>query len=594
MKTDLQLSSLRSAYATGTTPEQVIADVHRRIADSPAEIWISRLPLEQALVQCRLASERREGGVELPLYGVPFAVKDNIDVAGLPTTAACPGFARTPAESAPVVSRLLEAGAIVVGKTNLDQFATGLVGTRSPYGACRNAFSNEHISGGSSSGSALAVALGLSSFALGTDTAGSGRVPAALNNVVGYKPSLGLLSTRGVVPACASLDCVSIFAASAGDAALVGGLCAGYDPADPYSRSVSSTSSDRTEFRFGTPRDADLEFYGDRQAEQAYLAALSTLARVGGTRVEIDFAPFRAAGALLYAGPWLAERLSSVEEFLDRNPDQLLPVTRQILERGRGVTGSATFRGQKQLRAYVQQARPTWQMCEVLALPTAPTVYTVAQIENDPLELNSRLGLYTTFVNLMDLSAVAVPAGFRADGLPFGLSLIGRAGTDLELLSIAARFHDSLQLPVGATGDRLWALPIAPSRDGRMLLAVAGAHLSGQPLNHQLTSRGGKLVKTCRTTADYRLYALDTSPPKPGLVREPGFQGPGIELEVWSLDAPSFGAFVDEVPAPLAIGMLALDDGSSVNGFVCEPHALAQATEITEYGGWRRYRDRSR
>jgi allophanate hydrolase len=592
-RTSLTLPELEALYAADpTAPERVLRDVHRRVQESPDAIWIHRAPLERLLADLKAAEARRAKGERLPLFGVPFAVKDNIDVTGMPTTAACPALEYLPAQSAFAVERLVSAGAIVVGKTNLDQLATGLVGVRSPYGVVKNPFDERYISGGSSSGSAVAVSRGLVSFALGTDTAGSGRVPAALCNIVGLKPTRGLISTRGVVPACRSLDCVSIFAGSCTDGAFVLEVCAGFDAEDPFSRAAPAPSRRSAGgLRLGVPRAAQLEFFDDAEARRLYEEALARFESLGAVRVEIDFEPFQKAALLLYAGPWVAERLQAGGKLLAEQPDALLPVLRTILQAGTGLSALDAFQGEYRLRELARVADREWEKMDVLVLPTTPTTYTIAQIEEEPILRNSRLGYYTNFTNLLDLAAVAVPAGFRNDGMPLGITLFGPAHTDAELAVLASRFRRSGVATLGVTTEGVTeTLDVVPG-PATYLIAVAGAHLSGEPLNHQLTSRNGKLVRACKTSRHYRLYALaGTVPPKPGLVRTPHFEGSGIDIEVWALDAAAFGAFVDEVPAPLAIGTVVLEDGTTVNGFVCEPHALEGAVEITAHGGWRQYR----
>ena len=544
-------------------------------ADGLHPVWIALADRDEAV--------RRARGVDpaLPLAGVPFAVKDNIDVAGMPTTAGCPAYSYMPERTAPVVQRLLDAGAILIGKTNLDQFATGLVGVRSPYGACSSVFDSRYISGGSSSGSAVAVAKGLVAFALGTDTAGSGRVPAAFNDIVGLKPTRGLLSTTGVVPACRSLDCVSIFAGSAAGAERVWRVAQGFDAADPFSRTAGAGAGAAPwlpgAFRFGVPRDEELAFFGDDESPRLFRTAIARLEAAGGTRVMIDFAPFREAAALLYSGPWVAERYAAVGEFVESHVDDVHPVVGSIVRRAAEKSAAEAYRGLYRLEALKRAAAPAWTGIDVMLLPTAGTIYTKDAVEADPIQLNTNLGYYTNFVNLMDLAAVAVPGGFRRDGLPFGVSLIGPAFSDAALLALASRFAGAAP---AVTGE-------AP---GCIHVAVVGAHLSGQPLNPQLTERGARRVQSCRTSPEYRFYALaNTSPPKPGLVREPGFDGPGIALEVWAVPSQHFGSFVAGVPPPLAIGSVQLDTGEWVKGFVCEPVATVAATEITAYGGWTNY-----
>ncbi len=453
-----EIASLRAVLCGRVVSAGELLDqVLTRIAkwDDPA-LWISRSSERSVRDRARelTAMAAADPGLieRMPLFAVPFAVKDNIDVAGMPTTAACPAFAYTPTCSAPVVERLLAAGAVLVGKTNLDQFATGLVGTRSPYGVPRNPFDARFIPGGSSSGSAVAVAAGLVSFALGTDTAGSGRVPAACNNIVGLKPSRGLLSTRGVVPACRSLDCVSIFALTAQDAGVVLDVAAGFDPDDPLSRKppAAGASSLGSDFRFGIPPAKDLEFFGDAEAEALFGAAVAMFESMGGSRVEISFAPFQDAGRMLYEGPWIAERLDATEQLLIENPEALLPITRTIIERGRDYSALDAFRAQYRLSALHRAAGEVLTTVDCLLLPTAGTIYEIAAVMSDPLRLNTNLGRYTAFANLLDLSAVALPAGLRTTGLPFGISLLAAAFAERALLELAARFQQQAGLSYGA------------------------------------------------------------------------------------------------------------------------------------------------
>ncbi len=595
----LDLTSLRAAYGSGQTPESVIEYVYQQIeAAGLSPVWISIVPRDQALA--RTSALKATESSKLPLYGVPFAVKDNIDVAGMKTTAGCPGYAYEASTSATVVQQLEAAGAILIGKTNLDQFATGLVGVRSPYGACSSVFDPEYISGGSSAGSAVAVAKGLVSFSLGTDTAGSGRVPAAFNNLVGLKPSRGALSAAGVVPACRSLDCVSIFALTCDDAQRVFNIARGFDPFDPYSRLPSDTPAPWLSgpFRFGVPQPGQLEFFGDHAAGALYEQAVRALESLGGRRVEFDFAPFRAAADLLYSGPWVAERLAAIRPFFEANPEAVHPVVRSIIAGAGKYSAVDTFLAQYRLEELRGITAAAWCQCDLLLLPTTGSTYTIAEVEADPIRLNTNLGFYTNFVNLLDLSAVAVPAGVRVSGLPFGVSLIAPAHTDLAILSVGDRLHRALVQRVGALSTQLSeteAISESTTPPGCTLVCVVGAHLTGQPLNHQLTSRGACLVEQTKTAAPYRLYALDgTVPPKPGLIREPGFTGPGIEVEVWAIPTQSFGSFVAEIPPPLGIGTVELASGATVKGFICERYAITQATEITTLGGWRAYRNANR
>jgi allophanate hydrolase len=555
------------------------ADAYQQI--QPAA-WTSRVPEEELYARARGIDQRITLGESLPLAGVPVAVKDNIDVAGLQTTAACPEFAYRAEASAPVIERLLEAGALVVGKTNLDQFATGLVGTRSPYGSLGCVFNREYISGGSSSGSAVLVAAGVVPLALGSDTAGSGRVPAAFNNLIGFKPTHGRWSTRGLVPACRSLDCISALTTSAEDAALVDSILARFDPEDPYARRVPpGTATCRQCFSVGiaAPRELPGLALAD---ERAYRAGLERLKQAGATLVEVDVAPLLAAARLLYEGPWVAERTAALETLLDARPAAIHPVVRTILQAGKGISGVDTFRGMYALKEYARGTEALWKCIDVLALPTTPTIYRREEVLAEPYALNANLGRYTNFVNLLDMCAVSVPAGFRDNGTGVGVSLIGPAWADARLLELAARY---------AKVNAPYAVPELDTRPtrARVQLSVVGAHLSGMPLHSQLTSRAARLVRTTRTAPLYRLFALQGEvPPKPGLVHI-GEGGRAIELEVYELELSAFGSFAAEVPAPLAIGTVTLQDGTNVRGFVCESRALNGALDITHYGGWRAY-----
>jgi allophanate hydrolase len=547
-----------------------------------AHAWIERPKPQAVLARAREVDARIAAGEVLPLAGVPFAVKDNIDVAGLPTTAACPAFAYRPEASASVVARLEAAGAIMMGKTNLDQFATGLVGVRSPYGAPGCVFNRAYVSGGSSSGSAVAVAAGLVAFALGTDTAGSGRVPAAFNNLVGLKPTKGRWSTTGLVPACRSLDCITVFAADARGAARVDAVAAGFDATDLYSRRAPEPAAAiPPAFRFGAPRPEQRIFLGDAQAEALFEAAVERLEAVGGTLVEVDIAPLLAAARLLYSGPWVAERTAAVEDLLESNPAAIEPTVRAILQGGAAFSAVDAFKGQYELMAHARAAEQLWDAVDVLLLPTAPAIYRIAEIEAEPVALNANLGLYTNFVNLLDMSAVAVPAGFRDNATGFGVSLIGPAFADVALLDLARRYEEIAPMPEAPPLD-------LDGRPQTVKLAVVGAHLAGMPLHWQLTSREARLVARTRTAPAYRLYAMaGSTPPKPALVHVG--EGASIEVEVYELPVEAFGSFVVEVPPPLAIGTVTLEDGGQVKGFVAEPRAILGAEDITALGGWRAY-----
>jgi allophanate hydrolase len=566
---------------------EIAADALARIAQycavQPAA-FIHRSSDTEVLQQAREVDARVASGQRLPLAGVPYAVKDNIDVAALPTTAACPGFSYLPNRSAAVVERLRQAGALCMGKTNLDQFATGLVGTRSPYGAPRCVFNREFVSGGSSSGSAVAVAAGIVAFALGSDTAGSGRVPAAFNGLIGLKPTQGRWSTQGLVPACRSLDCITVFTANVEDAALVDEVVAGFDAEDPYSRQPRAVPAVGNAFRFGVPRPEQLQFFGDEASGRLYQQALCRMVATGGTPIEVDIAPLQKAAQLLYSGPWVAERTAAIEDFLRKSPGAIHPVVRAIIAAGAGVTGVQAFRGQYELHALARQADALWSAIDVLVLPTTPTIYRVSELLAEPVALNSNLGLYTNFVNLLDMSAVAIPAGFRANHTGFGVSLIGQAFMDRQLLALAQRYLDA--------GAELQAPPLdLTARDAGVQVAVVGAHLSGMPLHWQLSSRDARLVAATHTAPSYRLYAMaGTTPPKPALIHA-GTSGGGssIAVEVYELALPAFGSFVAEIPPPLAIGSVVLSDGSIVKGFIAEPRAAEGARDITTFGGWRAY-----
>jgi allophanate hydrolase len=587
------IASLLEAHASGKALVATIEETYDRIArHGDPSLFIALRPKAEALAEAeRLQAEGSSGRA---LFGVPFAVKDNIDVAGLPTTAACPSFAYQPAKSAFVVERLERAGAIVVGKTNLDQFATGLVGVRSPYGVPRNALRADLIPGGSSSGSAVAVAAGLVPFSLGTDTAGSGRVPAALNGIVGLKPSLGALSASGVVPACRTLDTISIFALDVADAFEVFEATAAFDPGDPWSRRFPAPelSAWPAGVRLGVPRRDQLEFFGDHEAEAAFARDVAAAKALGASLVEFDFEPFAEVARLLYEGPWVAERYAATKPLIETDPGALHPVTRAIIEGARKFDAVAAFEASYKLAGLRRRTEGAWAAFDAMAVPTIPRPYTVAEVEADPMRLNSRLGTYTNFVNLLDLAACAVPSEMRGDGLPSSLTLIGRSGADGLLAGLAAEIQARSGVPMGATG--LAVPPPAPAiacpQSGRVALAVVGAHLAGLPLNPELVALGGAFLREAKTTGDYRLYALEGSkPPKPGLLRVGDGEGAPIRLELWTLDTASFGAFVARIPSPLGVGTVRLADGSSAKGFLVEAEAVRGAEDITRFGGWRAY-----
>jgi allophanate hydrolase len=593
------IRDLLADYRAGrVSPVQVMEGVLEAVARAPERnAWITLLPRERILAMAQALVSRPPES--LPLYGIPFAIKDNIDLAGIPTTAGCPEYAYTPSESAFVVQRLIDAGAIPIGKTNLDQFATGLVGTRSPHGACHNSFDPAYICGGSSSGSAVAVATGLVSFALGTDTAGSGRVPAAFNNLIGLKPTRGALSCRGVVPACRSLDSVSIFALTAQDAQRVYGVARGFDVRDAYSTPPSAHlrcggapgNLELEGLRFGVPQPSQLSFFGDTEYSRLFAQTVGQLEALGATPVEIDFSPFLAAARLLYEGPWVAERYCAVGDFLEQHPEAVYPVTLEIISRGRNPTAADAFRAQYRLMELRRATEQAWSSVDVLVTPTAGTIYRIDEVNADPIRLNSNLGYYTNFVNLLDLAAVAVPAGFRTDGMPFGVSLVGRAGSDHQLLGLADSVQRARVARIGALDAPLPALSESggPDTEDDICVAVCGAHMLGLPLNHQLTSRGGRFLQRTRTNPVYALYALPGGPPyRPGMIRVAA-GGAAIEVEVWSVPADEFGSFVNDIGPPLTIGKVELQDGSRVSGFICEAYAAVGARDITSLGGWRGY-----
>lgn len=569
-------------------------------SDAAEAAWITRFDIGAVNAHDRSVAD---GGAPGALAGLRFAAKDNIDLAGVASTAACvafAGFRPMPTTHACVVQRLLDAGASCVGKTNLDQFACGLNGTRSPYGAVPNSFDSRYVSGGSSSGSAYVVATGQVDFSLGTDTAGSGRVPAGLNNIVGIKPSRGLISARGVVPAAQSVDCVSIFARTVGMALKVLHAAKGFDALDPYARPLELMNTPYPKrFRFGVP--SGLTFFGDDASEAAFADAIVRLEDMGGVQFAIDYAPLGAIAALLYDSALVAERYAAVREFFDAHEVDVIEPVRGILAAGRGYSAADFVDAQIELRTLAQRVAPMWNDIDLLLVPTAPTHYTIQAMQAAPLVLNRNLGTYTNFVNLLDYAAISVPSSLRPDGMPFGITLIGLCGSDLQLAELGQRYHHASGLTQGVTGAPLpepvevfgtaptSAAPAA-SEVAMARVAVVGAHLSGMPLNSQLTERGATLVARTTSAPIYRLYALPgTVPPKPGMARVAPDEGVAIELEVWEMPMAQYGSFVALIPAPLGIGTLTLADGSSVQGFVCEALALTGAEDISHCGGWRRY-----
>jgi allophanate hydrolase len=597
----LDLPSLRAAYLSRSlSPSTVVYSllVKAQQLHSPHNLYtIWTHLLSAAELEPYLQALADKDPATLPLYGIPFAIKDNIDLASIPTTAACPAFAYTPTRSAKIVELLIQAGAIPLGKTNMDQFATGLVGTRSPapWGPCRNALNPDYISGGSSSGSAVAVALGLVSFALGTDTAGSGRVPAMLNNIYGLKPSRGLLSMRGVLPACRSLDCPSLFALSANDLQQLFTVTAQADVEDVYSRSNPYANSARKwglpkrKPRIAVPTAANLQFFGQHDAAQRFAAAVEQWREFDATLIECDIAPLLAAAQLLYAGPWVAERYAAIAAFIEQQPEQIHPVVRTIIEGARSKTAIDAFVAEYQMQAYRQAAQRLLADVDFLLTPTAPGVWSIAELLNDPVTLNSQMGYYTNYLNLLDLCGIAVPAGLLDCGVGFGVTMIAPALREQVLLGYAHQWQLLRNNVVGA-GISV-TLPAVNANDPSSLVSVAvcGAHLSGMPLNWQLRERGAQLLYAGKTSKHYRLYALaGAGIARPGLVRD-AQHGAHIDIEVWSLTRGEFGDFVANIPAPLGIGKLETEHGEWVCGFICEPCGIAGATEITQQGGWRQY-----
>jgi len=582
-----------AAYAGGASPRTLLTQRLARLRESsPPEAWITLASDAQLDRQLDALAQRAAAHADpvgrhkaLPLYGLPFAVKDNIDVAGLLTTAACPAHAQVAVRSARAVERLVEAGAVWLGKTNLDQFATGLVGTRSPYGRPASAFAADRISGGSSSGSAVVVARGELPLALGTDTAGSGRVPAGFNNLVGLKPTPGRVSTAGVLPACRSLDCVSVFTHTVEAAAAVLALIEGSDADDAYSRFEPGPAALPSRLRVGVPHAP--RFFGDAGYEAAFEAALASLRALGHEPVAIDFEPLHAVAELLYSGPWVAERHAVVERLLATDPDALDPSVRRVIEAAGNYSATDAFRGQYRLRAAQRDAAALWQQLDLLMVPTAPGHPRFTEVDADPLGVNALLGSYTNFVNLLGWCALALPAGFTAVGLPFGVTFIGPANADAALARFGLAWQaafDPPQRPELPPGALPW-----PAAEPVLPLAVVGAHLSGLPLNGQLLERGATLRERTTTAARYRLHALPgTTPPKPGLVRAPA-GGHAIEVEVWNLPQRAVGSFLALIPPPLGLGSIELADGRWVHGFLCEAHALADAPDVSRHGGWRAY-----
>ena len=573
----LTLDALREAYDSGATPTDIVHEVYKRIeaVDDPA-IFIHLRPKEDVIADAEALPERSEAS---QLWGVPFVAKDNIDVAGIPTTAGCPAYAYTPDKDAFVVARLRAAGALVIGKTNLDQFATGLVGVRSPFGVPRNAIDPAIVPGGSSSGSGVAVGHGFVTFSLGTDTAGSGRVPAALNNIVGLKPSLGALSATGVVPACRTLDTISIFATNVIDAFSAFQVACAEDVEDAYSKDIGAghLSAAPSTFKVGVPDEKSRIFFGDTAQAASFSDSLERLRSKGATIVELDFSPFYAVAEMLYEGAWVAERFTVVDDLMRDNPEALHPTTAKIIGAAEQLSAADAFRGIYRLKELGRSAQGLMDQVDLLCVPSIPTFYSVADLEADPVTPNSNLGTYTNFVNLLDMCGIAVPAKSRSDGRPGSITLLAPSGQDALVASLAARFAN----------ETIAAAPNS-TRDHEIALAVCGAHMSGMALNHELTSRGGRLLQATRTAPRYGLYALAGGPPhRPGLLRME--EGAKIELEVWALPKAAVGGFLGGIPSPLSIGSVELEDGTMAHGFLVETAGVQGAENITHLGSWRKY-----
>lgn len=576
-----------AAYRSGKlTPRRALHLLREHLSvDDNAWIYLlSSSEIDQQLSYL----DAKENAIDLPLYGVPFAVKDNIDVAAVPTTAACPAFTYIPESDATVVAALKKAGAIVLGKTNLDQFATGLVGTRSPYGAVPNSFNSDFVSGGSSSGSATLVARGIVPFSLGTDTAGSGRVPAGFNNIVGLKPTKGRFSIQGVVPACKSLDCVSIFSLTVDDAETIATIIEGFDSSDGYSRKTQVSKYFSNNPRFAIPSNPD--WFGDEKSKAAWLITLEKMRSMGVQIIEMDFGPMYSLAQLLYGGPWVAERHAAIADFMQTHLADMNEVVRSIIEKAKNFSATDAFSAEYRRVELAREIQLLMSNVDALLVPTAPRHPTIAQVTADPVQVNSQLGTYTNFVNLADCCALALPATIQTDGLPFGITLIAPAWQDSALAAFGRKWHSSLSLRLGATQKSIPLLVEKKSvPTGHVRLAVVGAHLTGMPLNVQLQERKAVFVESTFTAKNYRLFALpNTTPPKPGLIRTED-EGAEIIVELWDVPLTDFGSFVALIPAPLGIGTLTLCDGREVKGFICEGAAVKGATDITSFGGWRSY-----
>jgi len=585
------LDALRAAYAAGTRPAEVVDEIFKRLdAVNDPGIFIHLCDRDSLRAQAEALGEYDP---KMPLWGIPYAAKDNIDVAGIETTAACPAYAYTPQDDAFLIANLRAAGALMIGKTNLDQFATGLVGVRTPYGAPLNAVDPEIVPGGSSGGSGVIVGHGIVTFSLGTDTAGSGRVPAALNNIVGLKPTLGALSASGVVPACRSIETVSIFALTVDDAYEAFAVARGFDPADAYSKPLvhEALTAPPKALRVGVPDAATIEFFGDTVQQAAFDRDVAMLKAAGAEIEYLDFEPLYAIARMLYEGAWVAERYTVIDDLLKTNPDAIHPVTRKIITHAETMSAADAFRGMYRLADLKRAAEPMLAGLDLLCVPTIPTFYSVKDLEADPVTPNSNNGTYTNFVNLLDMCGIAVPTAPRSDGRPGSVTLLAGAGQDALVAAVARGFEADCPRNLGATAHPVQTPAALPETvSDRIELAVCGAHMTGLPLNWQLTDLGATFVRKAQTTAEYKFYALAGGPPaRPGLVRSDTPDAGAVAVEVWSLPKTAFGTFMAGIPAPLGIGTVALSDGASVKGFICEASGIKGATDITALGDWRAY-----
>lgn len=587
----LTIPSLHEVYQNGTKPADIIEQVYSKIdeVDDPG-IFITLFDKEVLLEQ---AEQLGEFDPSKPLWGVPFAIKDNIDASGYETTAACPAYAFEAKEDAFIVKELKKAGALLIGKTNLDQFATGLVGVRTPYGAPLNSIDPEIVPGGSSGGSGVAVGHGIVTFSLGTDTAGSGRVPAALNNIVGLKPTLGAFSASGVVPACRSIETVSIFALTVEDAYTAFEVANSYDPEDAYAREIASypLTQPKSDLVIGIPSHSSIKFMGDKVQEASFADSVELLKSQGYVIKEIDFEPLYEIANMLYYGSWVAERYTVIEDLLEKQPDAILPVTKKIISLAESRSAADAFKGFYKLKELTRAVEPELASVDIMCVPSIPTFYSVKDLEDDPITPNNNFGTYTNFVNLMDMCGIAVPTPARSDGRPGSVTLLAPKGEDALVASVGLSLEAEGARNLGATD---WAfsssLKLAETEKDTITIAVCGAHMDGLPLNKDLLSRGARFAEKVSSASDYKFYALAGGPPhRPGMVRCETGKGHKIEMELWDMPVSEFGSFMQTIPSPLGIGRLKLDDGRSVQGFICEAEGVKDATEISDLGSWRAF-----